>query len=191
VSEPIIAVGLGNPGFQYETTRHNVGFMVADALSAKLKGAWRPGRGEYLFSETTVQDTSLLLVKPLTYMNNSGIAVQDVLERYAVPISRLVVVLDDFWFDVGTVRVRAKGSDGGHNGLGSIIYHLNSEEFARIRCGIHSVAMPPKNEMAEFVLSPFNVDETEKVESMISSAADAVVSFALHGIEKTMNTFNV
>jgi PTH1 family peptidyl-tRNA hydrolase len=191
VSEPIIAVGLGNPGFQYETTRHNVGFMVVDALSTKLKCRWSPGRGEFLFSEATVQDTSLLLVKPLTYMNDSGIAVQDVLERYAVPISRLVVVLDDFWFDVGAVRVRTQGSDGGHNGLASIIYHLNSEEFARVRCGIRSVTMPPKNEMADFVLSPFTVDETEKVGAMISNAADAVMSFVLHGIEKTMNTFNV
>lgn len=191
MSEPIIAVGLGNPGFQYETTRHNVGFMVVDALSVKLKCRWKPGRGEFLFSEAAVQGTSLLLVKPLTFMNNSGVAVEDVLERYAVPISRLVVVLDDFWFDVGAVRVRAKGSDGGHNGLASIIEHLNSEEFARIRCGIRSVTMPPKNEMAEFVLSPFNGDEKEKLGTMISSAADAVVSFALHGIEKTMNTFNV
>jgi PTH1 family peptidyl-tRNA hydrolase len=191
VSEPIIAVGLGNPGSVYEATRHNVGFMAVDALSAKLKCRWKPGRGEFLFSEATLQDTILLLVKPLTYMNNSGIAVRDVLEQYGIPISRLVVVLDDFWFDVGVIRVRAQGSDGGHNGLSSIIYHLNSDEFARIRCGIRSVTMPPKSEMAEFVLSPFAPEEKEQAGTMIGKAADAVMEFALHGIEKTMNRFNV
>lgn len=187
---PTIIVGLGNPGFEYDDTRHNVGFMVVDALSAKCNCLWHPGRGKFLFAETRVSETTIVLAKPLTYMNHSGLAVRDLIEQYSVPLSRLIVVLDDFWFDVGTIRVRARGGDGGHNGLSSIIYHLRSEDFARIRCGIKKAAMPPKREMAEFVLSPFDEDEIEKVEKMIVTAGDAAIEFALYGIENAMNRFN-
>ena len=187
---PVIAVGLGNPGFEYDDTRHNVGFMVLDRLSTRLNSLWKPGRGEYLISRAAISDKELFLIKPLTFMNKSGIAVREALETFSAPISNLVVVLDDFWFDVGTIRVRARGSDGGHNGLASIVYHLNSEEFARVRCGIRSEAMPPKSEMAEFVLSPFDDDEKERVKAMITNAGDAVTEFTLYGIERTMNRFN-
>jgi PTH1 family peptidyl-tRNA hydrolase len=187
---PIIVVGLGNPGFEYDDTRHNVGFMVVDALSAKLNCLWRPGRGEFLFAETRVSEKNIVLVKPLTYMNNSGLAVRAVIEQNNVPLSQLIVVLDDFWFDVGTIRVRSKGSDGGHNGLSSIIYHLSSEDFSRIRCGIKNEAMPSKSEMAEFVLSPFDENEKENMETMIVTAGEAAIEFALYGIEKAMNKFN-
>ena len=187
---PIIVVGLGNPGFEYDDTRHNIGFMVVESVSAKLQCPWKPGKGEYLFVETVAGEKTVVLVKPLTYMNNSGLAVRDVIERFSVPVSNLIVVVDDFWFDVGTVKVRAKGSDGGHNGLASIISHLGSEEFARIRCGIRKEVMPPKSEMSEFVLSPFDEDEKEKVDRMILHAGEAVIAFALYGIEKAMNEFN-
>ncbi len=189
--QPIIAVGLGNPGFEYEDTRHNVGFMVVDEVSVRLNSLWKPGKGEYLFSRTVVDGRELVLVKPLMYMNNSGEAVLDVLERFPTPIWNIIAIVDDFALSVGTIRVRAKGSDGGHNGLRSMIYYLNANEFPRIRCGIKREAMPPKRERADFVLSPFDDDEKEIVETMIKNAADAVEEFVRSGIERTMSKFNV
>jgi PTH1 family peptidyl-tRNA hydrolase len=189
--QPIIAVGLGNPGFEYEDTRHNVGFMVVDEVSVRLNSLWKPGKGEYLFSRTVVDGRELVLVKPLTYMNNSGEAVLDVLERFPTTTRNLVAIVDDLALNIGTIRVRGKGSDGGHNGLRSMIYYLNSNEFPRIRCGIKREAMPPKRERADFVLSPFDDDEKEIVETMIKNAADAVEEFVRSGIERTMSKFNV
>ncbi|MEK7250750.1 MAG: aminoacyl-tRNA hydrolase, partial [Bacteroidota bacterium] len=171
--------------------RHNVGFMVVDEVSVRLNSLWKPGKGEYLFSRTVVDGRELVLVKPLMYMNNSGEAVLDVLERFPTPIWNIIAIVDDFALSVGTIRVRAKGSDGGHNGLRSMIYYLNANEFPRIRCGIKREAMPPKRERADFVLSPFDDDEKEIVETMIKNAADAVEEFVRSGIERTMSKFNV
>lgn len=186
----VLVVGLGNPGFEYEDTRHNVGFMVVDEVSVRHRCQWERGEGEYLLAHTTVEDTPLLLMKPMTFMNNSGRALADSLSRYRVPLGNLLVVVDDFWLDLGTIRIRPKGSDGGHNGLRSIIEHLQTEEFARLRCGIRKPTMPPKSEMAEFVLSPFDQEETERVTKMIDTAADAVEEFVRWGIERTMQRFN-
>lgn len=186
----VLVVGLGNPGFEYEDTRHNIGFMVVNEVSVRHRCLWERGEGEYLLAHTTVDDRPLLLMKPMTFMNNSGRAVADGMTRYRVPLSNLLVVVDDFWLDAGTIRIRPKGSDGGHNGLRSIIEHLQTEEFARVRCGIRKLTMPPKSEMAEFVLSPFDQDEKQMVDRMIDTAADAVEEFARCGIEPTMNRFN-
>jgi PTH1 family peptidyl-tRNA hydrolase len=112
------------------------------------------------------------------------------LEKYRAGLRELMLVADDFALPLGTIRVRTKGSDGGHNGLSSIIYQLNTNEFARIRCGIRREIMPPKERMAEFVLSPFEREERETVDAMIAKAADAVVEFTTTGIVKTMNKFN-
>jgi len=187
---PYIVVGLGNPGFEYEETRHNVGFRVADELSLRLGTMWKPGKGEYLFCRTSVEGSELYLLKPLTYMNNSGEAVVDPLERFGIPLRNLIVVVDDFALRCGAIRVREKGTDGGHNGLRSLIYSLNSHEFARIRCGIAKEQMPPKRSMSEFVLSPFDHEEKDVVEKMIVRAADAAVKFVTKGIASAMNTFN-
>jgi PTH1 family peptidyl-tRNA hydrolase len=124
-------------------------------------------------------------------MNNSGAAVSELLERYGARLDELLLIADDFALPLGTIRVRAKGSDGGHNGISSVIYHLNTNEFARIRCGIQQEIMPQKDRMAEFVLSPFEREEQVAVGVMIEHAADAVVSFATAGIARTMNKFNV
>ncbi len=187
---PITVVGLGNPGSEYMKTRHNIGFMVVETLSAQFKCVWRPGQGDYLISRAEMSGKSAVFVKPLTYMNNSGEAVRDVLERFLVPISNLIVVVDDFAFELGMIRVRSKGSDGGHNGLRSIIYELNTDEFTRIRCGIKKPTMPGKSEMADFVLSPFDDDEREAVTEMVGTAAEAVKEFVRSGIGRTMTKFN-
>lgn len=187
---PVIVVGLGNPGFEYEDTRHNIGFMVVDEVSVRLRCMWKPGKGEYLFSQSTIDGKKIILVKPLTYMNNSGSALIEVLERFPTPERNILAIVDDVAISLGTIRVRAKGSDGGHNGLRSLIYSLNSNEFARIRCGIRNENTPSKHKMADFVLSPFESDERNEVEKMVRTAADAVEEFIRSGIERTMNLYN-
>lgn len=188
--EPIAVVGLGNPGTEYEETRHNVGFRVVDALSERWKKPFKPGKGEYLFARTEVDAHEVLLVKPLTYMNNSGNAVVDVLERFSVPLSSLLVVLDDFVLPLGILRLRPDGSDGGHNGLYSIIYQIQGDQFPRLRCGIGDAEAPSRISRAEFVLSQFGPDERGTVRVMIDRAADAVTEFVTAGLASAMNKYN-
>jgi len=186
----IILVGLGNPGSEYETTRHNLGFNVIDVLCGRLGKSLRSGKGEYLFASGQVGGKGILLVKPMTYMNNSGDAVEDVLSEYESSPDRLLVVCDDFDLPLGAIRIRPKGSDGGHNGLRSVIYHLMTDAFPRIRCGIRQEVMPSKHKMVDFVLSPFGEEEQETVNRMVERAADAVIEFATQGIAPAMNRFN-
>lgn len=188
--DPILVVGLGNPGTEYECTRHNVGFRTVEELARRFRVTMRAGRGDYLFASRTIAGKEVVLSKPMTYMNNSGQAVAELLERYNARLDDMIVVADDFALPLGMIRVRAKGTDGGHNGLSSIIYQLNSHEFGRIRCGIRREEMPPKESMAEFVLSPFDPHERERVEDMVVTAADAALEFARSGIGRTMNRFN-
>jgi PTH1 family peptidyl-tRNA hydrolase len=186
----IIVVGLGNPGTEYDGTRHNIGFEVIDELTRRFKTTMRSGWGEYLIASHRVAGKILILAKPMTYVNNSGIAAKELLEGYGALISQLIVIADDLALPLGKIRVRAKGSDGGHNGLHSIIYQLNSDEFARIRCGIRREVMPPNGRMADFVLSPFEKGERATVDEMIKCSADAAVEFSVSGIAKAMNRFN-
>lgn len=188
--DSVIVVGLGNPGTEYEGTRHNIGFAVIDELSERLNVRLSAGRGEYLFAEPKVENKHVVLAKPVTYMNNSGSAVVELIERYGISERDLMVIVDDLAIPLGAIRVRARGSDGGHNGLLSIIYQLNSIEFPRIRCGIRKEEMPPKELIAGFVLSPFEKDELKTVREMIARAADAAIAFCTTGIERTMNGFN-
>ncbi len=188
--DPIIVVGLGNPGTEYEGTRHNIGFEVVEELTRRFRSPVRAGRGEYLIATHQFAGRTLILAKPMTYMNNSGSAVAELLEKFGASLQELIIVADDVALPLGAIRVRAKGSDGGHNGLWSIIYQLNSDEFARVRCGVRQESMPPKDRMAEFVLSPFALGEATTVGEMIGRAADAVFEFAASGIHRTMNRFN-
>jgi len=185
----IIVVGLGNPGFEYEETRHNVGFMVVDEVSVRWNVLWRPGKGEYLFCTKVVEGKNVVLVKPLTYMNNSGEALLEVMERFPAPVRNIVAVVDDIELPLGTIRVRRRGSDGGHNGLRSLIYHLNTDEFPRIRCGIRKEVKPPKHALADFVLSPFDAEEKGVVEEMIKNAAGKVEEFVRSSNGSTQGHF--
>ena len=187
----VVIVGLGNPGKIYAQTRHNVGFRVVDALSVKLKCGFRPGKGEYVSATCSFKDDEVILAKPVTSMNESGIAVAQIVERYEVHLGQLLIVLDDFQIPLGALRLRPSGSDGGHNGMYSIIYHLQSDVVPRLRCGIGSEQMPvDKSLMADFVLSKFDPKESPVVEEMIGRATDACLGFASDGIEKTMSLFN-
>jgi PTH1 family peptidyl-tRNA hydrolase len=184
-------IGLGNPGSQYDGTRHNVGFEVVDTLAETLDVQFTGGHGEYLNAVAWVHGEQIGLAKPLTYMNNSGSAVVEIRERYDLPLGKLLIVCDDFWLPLGTLRLRPKGSDGGHNGLYSIIYHLRSESFPRLRCGIAPKSLPQKKAFgADFVLERFSTTERPVVDQMVKRASEACLSFVHHGIEKTMNLYN-
>lgn len=185
-----LVAGLGNPGQMYRSTRHNTGRMVVEELVMRLRCPWRPGKGEFEFAEGSIGVTPVIFLAPTTFMNASGEAVLDALERFQVPPDRLMVVADDLALPLGMLRVRASGSDGGHNGLASIIYHLVTESFPRLRCGIGQVEKPAKEATADFVLAPFGKDEEEVVRSMILRAADAVTTIVESGLDRAMTLYN-
>jgi PTH1 family peptidyl-tRNA hydrolase len=184
-------IGLGNPESRYEGTRHNLGFEVVDAVAEGLKLTFRAGRGDYLIARGDHRGREFGLIKPLTYMNESGIALLEIRERFDAPLDRLLVVCDDFQLPLGRLRLRASGSDGGHNGLYSIIYHLQSEDFPRLRCGIAAASMPnDKTHMAEYVLSPFTSDEQPVARSMVGRAKEACMIVVADGIHRAMSQIN-
>ncbi len=184
-----VIVGLGNPGSRYERSRHNIGWQVLDSVAERHRAEFRAGRGEYFAAECAVGGNPCVLVKPTTYMNNSGVAVAEAIRHFDADLAtELLVVVDEFQLPLGAVRVNLQGGDGGHNGLASVIYHLMNDRFPRLRCGIGKNFGP--GEMIAYVLSPFEATEQELVAPMIARAADAVESTVAHGIVKTMNVFN-
>lgn len=183
-------VGLGNPGPRYRDTRHNIGFMVIETLGARWGCPLREGRGEFFAAEARHGGTEVVLLAPTTYMNNSGSAVQEVAGERGIGPDRILVITDDFALPLGAIRLRRRGSDGGHNGLASVIVHLGSAEFPRLRCGIGSTEPFAGEDPAAFVLSPFAPEERAAVTAMIGSAADATESFIHSGIDRTMTQYN-
>ncbi|MFN0159496.1 MAG: aminoacyl-tRNA hydrolase [Bacteroidota bacterium] len=183
---PRIVVGLGNPGSEYEWTRHNIGFHVVDELCSRLNVRLTPGKGEYLVANSGL----MVVLKPLTYMNGSGQAVAEALERYHATPQDLLIVVDDFALLLGTLRIRTQGSDGGHNGLSSIISHLNSDGFPRLRCGIGKENLPLKEEMVNFVLARFDESEYQAVSAMVKRAADVCMESATEDFARLMNKYN-
>lgn len=183
-----LIVGLGNPGEKHYRTRHNLGFRVIDELAQRLKIRLTTGKGEYLIGEAAYQKAKLLLAKPSTFMNLSGIAVLELVNRYKPSPSELLVICDDVYLPLGRVRLRRRGSDGGHNGLASIIQRLGSMEFPRLRIGVGNP--PPGVDLTRYVLEEFSPEEQAMVEEAIRTAADAVSSLLTNGIEETMNVYN-
>ncbi|MCS7083215.1 MAG: aminoacyl-tRNA hydrolase [Bacteroidetes bacterium] len=183
-----LVVGLGNPGSAYAATRHNVGFRVLDELARQEGARFRAGAGDYWEAKVRLGDQPVWLIKPTTYMNRSGRAVVQALGRYSEPLERLLVVVDDLHLPLGTLRMRPKGSAGGHNGLADIIAHLRTEAFPRLRLGIG--APPLEGQQAAFVLSPFDPAEVPLAERMIQVAADAVRCWATEGLQAAMNRYN-
>ncbi len=178
-----VIIGLGNPGSEYQHTRHNIGFDIVDALAADRRVEFDAGRGEFVIARGSYQEKEFALIKPLTYMNNSGIAVAEVLNNFDLSSENLLVVVDDFHIPLGTLRLRRQGSSGGHNGLYSIIYHLQSENFPRLRFGIGSEKMPKqKSGMADFVLSPFAHEELDIVRTGIIEARNKILEIIFEGI---------
>ena len=176
-------IGLGNPGNEYENTRHNIGFAVIDAVASKMDIILSEGKGEYLMGSKKIGNNNITLVKPLTYMNNSGIAVKEIIDYFHLDLWQILVVVDDFNLPLGTTRIRLRGSAGGHNGLYSIIYHLGSEDFPRLRCGIADESMPKyKSARADFVLSSFDRSENKIVQQMIEKARDIVLETTIQDL---------
>lgn len=186
--DKMLIVGLGNPGKRYQATRHNVGFMVVDELAAREREAFRTGRGEYLLCRLKLASCEIILQKPLTYMNLSGAAVQHALHYFKLTADGLLVVADDINLPFGKLRFRSQGSDGGHNGLSSIITSIGTQDFARLRIGVGSDFL--KGEQADFVLSSFAGDEQKELNQIVDRAADAVLRFCEHGLSSAMNYYN-
>lgn len=182
-----VVVGLGNPGAPYAATRHNVGWLVLDRLAERA--GWS-GKGRQRDSSNVVmgrfRSLDLTLVKPLTYMNDSGLAVRKVLAREHAPLSDLLVVADDFSLPFGKLRFREGGSHGGHNGLRSIIDELGTEKYSRFRIGIGD----PVRNGRDHVLSTFAPDEVQRLDELLDAAADAVEAWARDGTSKAANRFN-
>jgi PTH1 family peptidyl-tRNA hydrolase len=179
-------VGLGNPGERYGRTRHNLGFHVVDGFARKAGAAWLPGEGPYRLARAEMNGEPVLVAKPTTFMNRSGIAVFDLVTRYGVPMNQLTVVLDDFNLPLGRIRLRSSGSDGGHNGLASIIRYLRGESFPRLRLGIGA----PADDVVEYVLSPFRKDEESRVQDMITRGTEALADIVEQGLDQAMTKNN-
>ena len=184
-----IIVGLGNPGGEYEATRHNAGFIVIDMLAEECSCAVTKLKFKSLYGTAQIGDKKCILMKPQTYMNNSGEAVRDAAAFYKIPAERIIVVSDDISLDVGKLRIKRKGSDGGHNGLKSIIYQLQSDNFSRIKMGVGKKPHP-EYDLAAWVLSRFKNDEAEPLKSAAKNACDAIKLIVGEKIDMAMNKFN-
>ncbi|MDQ3020472.1 MAG: aminoacyl-tRNA hydrolase [Bacteroidota bacterium] len=186
----ILIAGLGNPGKQYDLTRHNIGFIILDLFAVFFQIKLREGNGDWIEGKGLIEDKEVYLLKPLSYMNNSGIAVKEFSERHGIDVKDMLVIVDDFQIPLGTIRIRKKGSDGGHNGLASIIYHLASEEFPRMRIGIGRNDLLRKDEYINFVLSNFETEELEIIKKVRPDYIECLKTFVTKGITKTMNCCN-
>lgn len=183
-----LLVGLGNPGSEYENTRHNIGFMAIDALARQRIARLNYEKENlYLIGQTVVNSEIAILAKPLTYMNRSGAAVADLCRMFEISLRDLVVIVDDFNLPFGKLRVRGKGSDGGHNGLASIIAHLGTSDFVRLRIGIGKDEI---EDPVDFVLSPFDKAERKDLKTMLDKCVQACKTFIAEGINNTMNSYN-
>ena len=184
-----LIVGLGNPGKNYEFTRHNAGFLTLDHIASELDTEINNLKNNARVADVVINNHRCLLVKPQTFMNNSGTAVRDIAKFYKIPPEKIIVVFDDISLPCGKLRIRRKGTDGGHNGIKSIIYHLNSDQFPRIKIGVG--AKPnPEYDLADWVLSKFGKDDTEQLKAAITKATE-VLPFILDGeIDKAMNKAN-
>ena len=181
----MILVGLGNPGDKYSTTKHNFGYWVIDSIVNKCSLKLKAGKGDYLYA----QHNDSFLVKPTSYMNSSGVAIKQILNYYKSSVEDLIVIYDDIDLPLGTIRFKKNGSPGGHKGIESIIYHLKTDQFDRLKLGISldGINMRPSE---HFVLKPFPKQYYEDVQTVISKSVEALEYYFNNGITETMNQFN-
>lgn len=188
--EPVdrLIVGIGNPGLEYAKTRHNVGFRVVDLVAMQLGVQSEEAKFKGIFAAVKFDDLTIGLLKPMTYVNLSGQSVSEAVKKLNLATEQILIVLDDAQIPLGKLRLRAKGSSGGHKGLQSIIDALRSEDIPRLRIGIGS---PPEDiDLATYVLSPFEPEEETIIAETIEKAAEAVKVWAKEGIEVAMKRFN-
>lgn len=185
----IIIAGLGNPGKDYVNTRHNVGFMTIDALASKYGIDVNEKKHKAIIGKGTINGQKVILAKPQTFMNLSGESLRELVDYYKPEVeTQVIVVYDDITLDVGAIRVRKKGSAGGHNGMKSIIAHLGTQDFQRVRVGIGE--KPPRMDLADWVLSRFSKEDLTILEDSLKEAVDAVTMLTEGGIDEAMNKYN-
>jgi PTH1 family peptidyl-tRNA hydrolase len=182
-----LIAGLGNIGSDYKGTRHNIGFDIVDSIAEKASVSFT-NKSLADVAEVKHKGRNLVLIKPTTYMNRSGKAVNYWMDKYKIPKDKVLIVLDDLNLDFGTLRLRGKGSDGGHNGLKDIDIHLHGNNYARLRVGIGNKFH--KGQQVDFVLGKWDSDEKEHLNKVIKTSADAANSFAAIGLKFTMEKFN-
>ena len=181
-------LGLGNPGREYERSRHNLGYMVIDNILLAHNARLRAGNGEFLYAKIDIDGKQIFLLRSTTYMNYSGIGAYDACECLDINPDELLVVLDDFALEFGNLRIRRSGSDGGHKGLASVIYHLGTENIPRLRIGIGP--LPEGVDAVDFVLGEFNDKELKALPKIIEKASDAAIMCAINGIQRAMEVYN-
>ena len=184
-----LVVGLGNPDKKYANTRHNAGWLALDYIAEKFSCNVNKIKYKSFIGECNIGGKKVMLMKPTTYMNNSGQAVVEAMNFYKIPPENVIVILDDISLDVGKMRIRSKGSDGGQKGMRSIIYLSGSDKFPRIKIGIGSKPNP-QWDLADWVLSKFTNDEGKLLEKMFDNATQAVELITDGKIDRAMNLFN-
>ena len=184
-----LIAGLGNPGLQYEKTRHNAGFMAADRIAEKYGVQFNKRKFDAVYGEFKIGENRVLLMKPQTYMNLSGKSVLQLSAYFSIPPVRIIVMFDDISLEPGRLRVRANGSAGGHNGIKSIIQELGSQDFPRVKIGVG--AKPnPEYDLADWVLSSFSAQDEKALGVSLKNAADAALAIIDHGVPEAANRFN-
>ncbi len=181
-----LIAGLGNPGSRYDKTRHNAGFLVLDGLIRKLQLEFKE-KEAYRISKGSLGDEKIILLEPLTFMNRSGIAVREIMRKSNISPERLIVIHDDLDLECGILKIRKKGSSGGHKGIESIIQNIGTQEFIRVKIGIGRDPFVPTE---KYVLSRFSRNEMQVIKEVIVKAAESVHSIIIDGVERAMNRFN-
>ena len=190
-AEPIsyIIVGLGNPGDEYSVTRHNAGFIAIDHFAQKCSVKINRLKFKAMTADVTLSGKRVLLMKPQTYMNLSGEAVREAVDFYKIPMENVIVLCDDVNFDIGVMRIRKKGSDGGQKGVRSIITHMGTDTFPRIKLGVGKKPTP-EYDMADWVLSKFSAEEQKQLHSVIENVHDAICLMLSGRTDEAMAKFN-
>ena len=183
-----VIVGLGNPGKKYENTRHNVGFAAIDYIAEKEGININTGKHKALVGTGYIDGVKVLLVKPQTFMNLSGESIRDAADFYKVDPEHIIIIYDDISLEVGQLRIRTKGSAGGHNGIKSIIAHLGTQEFPRVKIGVG--AKPDRMDLADYVLSRFSQTDRAVMEDAFQEAANAAQMMIQEGADAAMNRYN-
>jgi PTH1 family peptidyl-tRNA hydrolase len=184
-------VGLGNPGLKYQLTRHNIGFMVIDNFAQDIGMEFRRNKSYYsLIARGKINEQKIILLKPQTYMNLSGKAVFKVISYYKIPFEDLLIIYDDLNLELGQVRIRKRGSSGGHKGMESIIQCLKSEDIPRLRIGIGKIPLNYDIDCASYVLSKFHSNERDKVREVILLSAEVIKTIIINGFEDAMRDYN-
>lgn len=184
-----VIFGIGNPGIRYEYTRHNAGFLLLNYFSKKNSIRFKETSGEYLEASGKIEDKNYSLIKPVTFVNNSGLAARQVCDKYEIEPENFLVVCDDSNLKNYSIRVRLSGGDGGHNGLYSIIYHLVAEKFPRIRIGIGKSSID--DDLVNYVLSEFPKSELEKFENTFKTCAILIENFIIGGNKKMLEANSI